>query len=264
MATFKTSRPRSIPLKIGLTKIILPSGLILTVLLFFFLHQKLLLVSSVICQSSIGVCPEAVESLIVNTAGQSFLRLNLVQIKKEILATGLVDKVNIKIKIPGQLTLEVTPLSSSYLLRSIFIGPPPSFSFESATTSAGLIPPSMDLAAFVATNSGNTFQLFSSGVLSARDGQTNYFLIVEKIPPKEYLILVYSWLKAIGEAGMKPLEIYFINDQVLITQDVWPDILIRLTEDPKVRLSALQLLDSAVTIKKPKVIDFRYTHPILK
>lgn len=264
MVTFRASRPRSILLKVGLTKIILPACLILAALLFFFVHQKLLLVSSVACQSTEGVCPEAVESLIATTRGQSFLRLNLAQMKKEILATGLVDNVDIKIKIPGQLTLTVTPPSSSYSLRCLFTGPIPGFSFEAATTSAQIVPPSVDLAAFVATNSGKTFQLLSTGVLSQHDAQTNYFLIVEKIPPKEYLILVFSWLKAIGDAGMKPLAIYFINDQVLITQTAWPDILIRLTEDPKAKLIALQLLDSAVTIKKPKVIDFRYTHPILK
>ncbi len=264
MATFRADRSRSWPIKAGLEKITFPFCFILIIISLILAHQRFFRVASVSCRSGEQACPEAVESLISTNLSRSLLTLNLARIKKEVLATGLVETAEIKVKFPGRLTLIVTPPASSYFLNCLFTLTPPGFSYDQATSAAEIVPPSTDLAAFLATNSGKTFQLLSTGVLTQADSDTDYNLILNSIPGKQYLSAVFSWLKALGDAGLKPSALYFLSDQLVIRQADQPDLLMRLSDDPREKLIALQRLNQAATINKPKVIDFRYTHPILK
>jgi hypothetical protein len=63
---------------------------------------------------------------------------------------------------------------------------------------------------------------------------------------------------------MKPDAIYFLSDMIILKQNGQPDLIMNISSDPTEIILALQRINQAITIKKPTVIDFRYSHPILK
>lgn len=237
-------------------------GPVFLVSLFLF-HQKSLTINKISCNPGGEPCPPAVESLVQQLRGKSFLRLNQQQIKRDIIATGFTQAVEIKIKLPSELTIFIQPTTATYYLKSVFSNVLPSLSYLQATSSAQIILPSIELERFVATTSGKTFALLGTGFLDQADQNTNFYLIDKTIPSKDYLQSVFSWLRAFSQSQIKSDSIFFWNNLVVIKQNNAPDLLLNRQDDPREVILALQRLNSTVTMEKPAVIDFRYNHPIL-
>ncbi len=233
--------------------------LLISALILF--HQKFLVVRKVVCTMGGQSCPEAVQSLLDREKGNSFLRLNFKEIQRQVLATGLVDGIEFQTKLKGQLVAKVQPPALVYFVKTAVSAATPGLSFLTSSTSAA---PSAELANFVATTEGKSFQLLSTGVLSQADSDSNYFLIAKTIPGKDYLTKAFSWLYSLSLSSTKPDALYFLSDMIILKEKDQPDLIMNFSDDPRETLLALQRLGEVVTIKKPTVIDFRYNHPILK
>lgn len=251
-------------LSFSIKRLTWPIGIICFIIGVALFHSRYLRVKSISCDVSGEPCPLAIENLLLNTKAKSFLRLNLRDLKEEIEATGFVSEVKVIPLFPGLLTVSAKPPSVTYFLQSVFSPVLPSLSFVGSTDSGAIVPPSVELAPYVATVSGKSFALLSTGVLNQQDAQTNYYLISQTIPDKEYLIKVFSWLTSLGQSQIKPDALYLLPTMVVVRQADQPDWLMNFSASPKDALIALQRLGNAVTIKKPSVIDFRYSNPILK
>ena len=230
----------------------------------FFLNQHFLKVTTIDCSANNGSCPEAILNLAEEYKGHSILLLRQRQLVREITATGLADQAKISVKLPGQLIIKITPPATSYYVKSVFGVSLPDLTFEESTISAEVIAPSTELSQFTATSIGKTFRLLPSGVLDQSESETNYYLIATEIPSQDYLLSVFSWLKAITEAKLEPEAIYILPQMIVVKYQGQPDYLFGLSSDPTSTLMALQRLLVAVTISELSVIDFRYSNPILK
>lgn len=227
----------------------------------FFFHQNYLIVKAVSCVMGDGSCPEAVQSLLDREKGNSFLRVNYKEIQTEVLSTGLVDGIEFKTVLPGKLVTRVQPPALVYFVKTAISDVTPGLSFLESSVSAA---PSADLASYVASTAGKTFRLLSTGVLSQTEADSSYFLIGKTIQSKEYLTKTFSWLYSLSLSSMKPDALYFLSDMIIAKQKDQPDLIMNFGDDPKQTILALQRLNEVVTIKKTTVIDFRFSHPILK
>lgn len=264
MDTFKASPHRRGSLRQFTVKILwLLAGLSVIVGLIL-INQRFLKVTTIICRVDNAPCPEAVQNLAANYQGRSLLLLRQRQLAREIVATGLADQAKIAVKLPGQLAISLTQPAASFYLKSVFGVPPPSLSFEDTTVSGQVIAPSVELARFVAASNGKTFRLLPSGVLDQGEHETTTYLIASEIPKSDYLLIVFSWLKAIAAAKLAPETIYLLPHLLVVKVTDQPDYLFSYTSDPSATLMALQRLLMAVTISELSVIDFRYSNPILK
>lgn len=230
------------------TKTVITVLLIISVVIF---HQRFLIIKEVICQMRVANCPEGITTLLDRTKGESFLLLNQKDLRKQVLSTGLVDQVKFTPKLPGKLVVTVEPPSLSFLVNSVL-------------TSSTSAVPSIELAGFVASMAGKTFRLLPSGVLDQTDGNSDYFLISTSIPNRDYLSKTFDWLHSFALSSMKPDAIYFLSDMIILKQNGQPDLIMNISSDPAEIILALQRINQVITIKKPTVIDFRYSHPILK
>lgn len=232
--------------------------LIISLILF---HQNFLIVREVDCSMGDSSCPEAIQTLLDREKGHSFLRINYKEIQRGVLATGLVDGIAFQTKLKGKLIAKTQPPAVVYYVKTAVSLATPGLSFFTSSTSAA---PSAELASFVATTEGKTFQLLSAGVLSQAEVDSNYFLIAQSIPTKDYLTKAFGWLYSLSLSSMKPDALYFFSDMIILKEKDQPDLIMNFSDDPRETLLALQRLGEVVTIKKPTVIDFRYNHPILK
>ncbi len=248
-------------LNFSLRLLIAPLGIILTTAVLIFFHQRFLIVKEITCRMGDPPCPEGVVSVLNRLNGKSLLRLNQKGLQKQILATGLVDRIEFITKLPGKLIVVAQPPAVSFLVKTAFSKTNPSLSFLISSTSAA---PSTELANYVASMEGKTFQLLSTGALNQSDSDSNYFLISQSIPVKDYLSKVFIWLHSLALSSMKPDTIYFLSDMIILKQKDQPDLIMSISSNPEDIILALQRLNEAITIKKPTVIDFRYSHPILK
>ncbi|OGD71777.1 hypothetical protein A3A84_01350 [Candidatus Collierbacteria bacterium RIFCSPLOWO2_01_FULL_50_23] len=238
-----------------------PAITLILILTLIFFHQKYLIVKAVACTMVEGSCPEAIISLLDQERGHSFLHLNYKELKTDVLSTGLVDGIEFQTVLPGKLVVRVQPPALVYFVKTAVSEVTPSLSFLESTTSAA---PSGELAVFVATTAGKTFQLLSTGELNVVDAQSNYYLIGRTIPSKEYLTKTFNWLYMLSFSSLKPEALYFFGDMIIAKQEDGPNLIMNFVDDPKQTILALQRLDQVVTINKPTVIDFRFSHPILK
>jgi len=238
-----------------------PIVTLLLIISAIILHQRFLIVKEITCQIKAANCPEGITTLLDRTKGESFLLLNQKDLRKQVLSTGLVDQVKFALKLPGKLIATVEPPSLSFLITSAFSKITPDLTFLTSSTSAA---PSIELGNYVATMEGKTFQLLSSGVLNQTDGDSNYFLIYTSIPSRDYLSKTFNWLHSLALSSLKPDAIYFLSDMIILKQEDKPDLILNFSADPSEIILALQRINQAITIKKPTVIDFRYSHPILK
>jgi hypothetical protein len=227
-------------------------------------HQQLFTVKRIDCNLTDLPCPEAITNILSGTKGRSLLLLNRRKLIGSLEATGLVADTKLATIFPGRLVIITKPPSTTFYLQSVFSPVAPLLSFVDSTDSATLIAPSIELSAFVATVSGKTFALLSTGVLNQEDNETSFFLISSNIPDKEYLTKAFFWLKSLSEARVQPDALYLLPQMVVVGQTDKPDWLVNFESDPREVLLALQRLGEVVTIKKPSVIDFRYANPILK
>lgn len=243
---------------------ILKTKTVITVLLIIsatIFHQRFLVIKEITCQMGIANCPEGIMTLLGRARGESFLLLNQKDLRKQVLSTGLVDRVEFSFKLPGKLTVQVEPPSLSFLVNSVFSKITPDLTFLTSSTSAA---PSIELAGFVASVEGKTFRLLPSGVLNQIDDDTNYFLISTSIPSRDYLSKTFNWLHSLAFSSTRPDAIYFLSDMIILKQEGGPDLIMNFSADPAEIILALQRINQTITIKKPTVIDFRYSHPILK
>lgn len=232
--------------------------LIISALVF---HQRFLIIKDVTCQMRAANCPEGITTLLDRVKGKSFLFLNQKDLRKQILSTGLVDQVKFSLKFPEKLIVTGEPPSLSFLINSAFSKITPDLTFLTSSTSAA---PAIELAGFVASVEGKTFRLLPSGVLNQIDGDSNYFLISTSIPSRDYLSKTFNWLNSLAFSSLKPDAIYFLSDMIILKQEREPDLIMNFSDDPAEIILALQRINQTITIKKPTVIDFRYSHPILK
>lgn len=233
----------------------------LIIIFLIVLHQRFLIVKEITCRMGNLTCPEGVNTLLDRAKGGSILFLNQKDLQKQILSTGLLDRVEFSFKLPGKLTVTGEPPSLSFLVKTAFSKIIPDLTFLTSSTSAA---PSVELASFVASMEGKTFQLLSTGVLNQIDGDSNYFLISQSISSKDYLSKTFNWLRTLALSSMKPDAIYFLSDMIILKQNGEPDLIMNFSDDPTEIILALQRINQTITIKKPTVIDFRYSHPILK
>lgn len=243
---------------ISKTKAVITVLLIISAVIF---HQRFLIIKEITCQMGTVNCSEGITALLDHTKGESFLLLNQKDLRRQALSTGLVDQVKFTPKLPGKLVVTVEPPSLSFLINSAFGNITPDLTFLTSSTSAA---PSIELAGFVASMAGKTFRLLPSGVLNQTDGNSNYFLISTSIPNRDYLSKTFNWLHSLALLSMKPDAIYFLSDMIILKQNGEPDLIMNFSDDPSEIILALQRINQVITIKKPTVIDFRYSHPILK
>lgn len=243
------------------TKSISPIVTLLLFIITVILHQRFLIIKEVICQMGDASCPEGIMTLLGRTKGESFLLLNQKDLRKQSQSTGLIGQIKFTPKLPGKLVVVVEPPSLSFLINSVFGNITPDLTFLTSSTSAA---PSIELAGFVASMEGKTFQLLSTGVLNQTDGDSNYFLISPSIPSRDYLSKTANWLHSLTLSSTKPDAIYFLSDMIILKQNGQPDLIMNISSDPVEVILALQRINQAITIKKPTIIDFRYSHPILK
>lgn len=240
----------------------------LLILIFGYLlirvHQGLFVVKKVECRSTQDSCPESVLSLLSSINGKSFFLLSKQHLIRDIVATGLVERVEVETKVPGLIKITLQPPGTVFFVKSVFSQIPPTISYFESTMAGQFHQPSLDFDQYVASVSGKTFLLLSSGVLNQADGETNFHLISQTIPTRAYLIKVFDWLKSFGQSAIKSEAVYVFGDMIIVRQKEMPDLLMTLISNPSEISLSLQRLHEVVTIKKPAVIDFRYNHPILK
>lgn len=243
------------------SKTIAPVVTVILIISAVVFHQRFLIIKEITCQMGTANCPEGVTALLDRAKGESFFLINQKDHRKQVLSTGLVDQVKFNLSLPGKLIVQTKPPSLSFLVNSAFSKITPDLTFLVSSTSAA---PSVELSSFVATMEGKTFQLLSSGILNQTDGDSNYFLISTSIPSRDYLSKTFNWLHSLAFSSVKPDAIYFLSDMIILKQGDEPDLIMNFSADPSEIILALQRINQAITIKKPTVIDFRYSHPILK
>ena len=264
MDTFKASSHRRSSFRGFVAKILLFLAGLVVVAGLIFANQRFLKVSTIVCLVDNSPCPEAIQNLAESYRGRSLLVLRQRQLAQEIVATGLADQVQLSVQLPGRLVIILTPPAVSFYLSALFGVVPPALSFETASESSQIIPPSKELQDFVAAAPGKTFRLLPGGVLDQSENETTTYLIASEIPKSDYLRAAFSWLLAITAAKLAPQTIYLLPQMLVVKVQDQPDYLFNFTSDPSATLIALQRLLMAVTISQLSVIDFRYTNPILK
>lgn len=206
-------------------------------------------------------CPEAILNILNRETGNSFLRLNTHEIENQALSTGLIDNLVINTQLPGKLIVLVTPPVLTFVVNSRFSDTPPGLSFLESSVSAS---PVMELKEFTATTSGKTFRLLSTGVLSQADEASYLYIIARSIPGRDYLIKAFGWLHSLSVSSMKPETIFFLGDMIILKEKDQPDLILNFSDNPTSTLLSLQRVNEIITMKKPTVIDFRFSHLILK
>ena len=264
MNTFKTSHHRQNSFREFITKILWISTGFFVVAGLIFANQRFLRVTTIVCRTDDSPCPEAIQNLAERYQGRSLLLLRQRQLVREIVATGLADQAKLSVRLPGHLVITLTPPATSFYLKGIFGVPSPGLSFADSTISGQIIAPSVELARFVAASNGKTFRLLPGGILDQSENETNIYLIAPEIPKSDYLLSVFSWLKAITTAKLGSETIYLLPRMLVVKVKDQPDYLFSFATNPSDTLMALQRLLVTVTISELSVIDFRYTNPILK
>lgn len=231
------------------------------VLALIFFHQKFLVIKSVSCSMQEQLCPEAIINILDREIGNSFLRLNTREIEIQTLSTGLIENLVIKTQLPGKLNVLVTPPALTYIVKTAFSDISPRLSFLESSVSGS---PILELTEFTATTGGKTFRLLSTGVLSQADETSSLHIIAKSIPSRDYLIKTFGWLHSLSVSSMKPETIFFFGDMIILKERDQPDLVLNFSDNPASTLLALQRVNEIITMKKPTVIDFRFSHLILK
>lgn len=243
----------------------------ITFLVFIFLvwflvliHQTFFVVKKWECKFGKDTCPDSVSSIVKNYLGRSILRINQGQIIKEVLSTGWGQNPVLGYTIQGSLKLSLEPNSLTFPIRGYWQDLLPDLSLFTATSTAQLISPSLELASFIASQSGQLFRLTSSGLLIEGGEDSRVILISQRLRGRDYLPEVFSWIKEISFREVNFNYIYFVDNTIIVEQASPPDLIFNLDQKPQNEITALQEIKKAATIKDVKVIDFRYNHPILK
>lgn len=244
-------------------KVLLVFIAILLSSLLFYAHQSLLVIHYWRCNYGGKDCPKPVSTILQSYQGRSILRVNQNQVKKDILATGWGQNPRLSFTLPGTLKLDLEPINLVFPIVGYW-GVLPDLSLATATNSAELRLPSLEIKAFLASQSGQHFQLTETGLLIAGGENSPISIIDSSQSRRDALPQIFIWIKELSYREIKFSSLFFLGESVILEQDGPPDTIFSLKQNPSSQIAALQEIKKAATIKDTKVIDFRYTNPILR
>lgn len=245
-------------------KAILLFAFVILFLILFFAHRSFLVVRSLECRYGQNDCPEPIITIISHYQGRSILRLNQNQIKKDVLATGWGQNSTLTFTLSGRLRLYLEPVSLAFPIVGYWGGTLPSLSLDSATNSAELLAPALEIKIFLASQSGQRFQITSTGLLIKSESDSPIAIVGKNRFDDDQLSKVFLWIKELSYQEIKFKSLFFLENIVIVEALSPPDIIFNLLDNPGKQIAALQEIKKAATIKDTKVIDFRYTNPILR
>lgn len=226
-------------------------------------------IKSVHCYCDGQVCEQNICSSVSAIVGKNYLSLNKRKIIAEVNSSGKYEKVDIKTKAVGVVTIDFHTTSEFLIFNSMVTSEKIALSLDTppvSTLSANIFQkPSLEI-----TEWANKYNLLSLKVYPSGSSETAattsspIFAITTEKKPIQWYQSMYKLIKIVlGYANIS--GVYLLDNNVYFAQVGQPDIIISTDYQEEKLTKTLQSLGFLTTIKKdPKIIDLRYANPIIR
>lgn len=242
-------------------------GILLLILLVVSI--SFIKVKNVYCYCDGQVCEESVCNATKNQIGNNLLTLNKRRLERNLNSGGKYQKIAIEVKPLNTVTVNFHSVSDFFVFNSTITtqkiplsinNPPPS-----SDSAAFFNKPSVEIAEWLKDLQLISIKIFPSGqqeTVSTTSSQI--FAITADKKDSDWYKLAHQLIKKVL-AYANVSGVYFIDNNVYFAQVGQPDIIVSMDYDEEKLTKSLQSLGFLTTIKKdPKIIDLRYTNPIIR
>jgi hypothetical protein len=246
-------------------------SVLLSVLLFISLFGILQLtkIKSVYCYCDGQVCEQNICSSVSAIVGKNYLSLNKRKIIAEANSSGKYEKVDIKTKAVGVVTIDFHTTSEFLIFNSMVTSEKIALSIDTppvSTLSANIFQkPSSEIMAWASKYNLVSLKVYPAGFSeTAATISSQIIAITTDKKTTQWYESMYKLIKIVlGYANVS--GVYLLDNNVYFAQVGQPDIIISTDYQEEKLTKTLQSLGFLTTIKKdPKIIDLRYANPIIR
>lgn len=226
-------------------------------------------IKSIYCYCDGQVCEQSICSSISSIVGKNYLSLNKRKVIEEINNIGKYERIDIKTKSLGSVTIDFHTTSDFLIFNSMISSEKIELSIDAppvSTLSANIIQkPSIEIGQWASKYNLLSLKVYSGGTseTTATTSSPVIAITTEKKSIQWYqsmyklIKIVLSYVNISG--------VYLLDNNVYFAQVGQPDIIISSDYQEEKLTKTLQSLGFLTTIKKdPKIIDLRYANPIIR
>lgn len=226
-------------------------------------------VKNVYCYCDGQVCEESVCNTAKNQIGKNLLALNKRGLERNLNSGGKYQNIVVEVKSLNTVTINFHSVTDFFVFNS-------TITTQKVPLSINNPPPSSDSAAFFNKPSTEiaewikNFQLISIKIFPSGQHETvstassQIFAVTTDKKDNDWYKLAHQLIKKVL-AYANVSGVYFIDNNVYFAQVGQPDIIVSMDYEEEKLTKSLQSMRFLTTIKKdPKIIDLRYTNPIIR
>ena len=226
-------------------------------------------IKSVHCYCDGQVCEQNICSSVSAIVGKNYLSLNKRKIIADVNSSGKYERVDIKTKSLGSVTIDFHTTSDFLIFNSMITSEKIQLSIDAApisTLSANIIQkPSVEIDQWASKYNLLSLKVYPGGSSETTATTSSpIFAITTEKKPIQWYESMYKLIKIVlGYANIS--GVYLLDNNVYFAQVGQPDIIISTDYQEEKLTKTLQSLGFLTTIKKdPKIIDLRYANPIIR
>lgn len=225
-------------------------------------------ITTIDCFVDSQICPDEISLLIHSKTPKNYLLLNKKNLIKEIIESGVYSKVNIRYSLSGKLIYYLYESSEFFTYNVALVQNTADFQVGNhySSTSGELTSRFSEQLQSLVGNLNTTSLLVYSNGHTAPISTTSSQIVVVTSDKKDqqWYADTYRLMKVVS-SYIKTFSVYVIENNIYFSQESGPDIVINVSANVTDLTKTLQSLVFINTIKKnPKVVDLRYTNPIIR
>lgn len=235
------------------------------ILFILFFRLK---IRSVDCSLNNSSCPDQILTLTKSLIGRNFVFFNQNKFVSSLNQIEPIEKDLISFSITGKLVLRLKNNQESIDVSVFYLQDAPVLSMNDtliSSQSATFNQPSLEIKQFLQDRSPSFVRLWSNGSLTPIASSSSQISIVSSANPATSMLSdLYRTIKIVSQYTVYN-NLYILNDQIFLSRDGQPDIIILVPSD-EVRLKrALSSIGYFTSIKQDaKILDLRFRNPVIR
>lgn len=238
-------------------------------LAFVFISLAASKIKNIHCYCDGQVCEESECQAARKLVGKNYLSLNKNKVISTLNKNKKYQKITISTKALNTVVIDFHSATDFFIFNSAITSEQLKLSLDnppiSSDSAAFFNKPSLDISEILKSYQLLSLKIFPSGMYETTSTTSSQIFAITK--EKKDI----SWYKSAHKLIKTVLSyanvsgVYFLDNTVYFAQVGQPDIIVSLDYDEEKLIKSLQSLGFLTTIKKdPKIIDLRYTNPIIR
>lgn len=237
--------------------------------IFILFVSDLTKIKNIHCYCDGQICEVAVCGSALGYIGKNFLTLNKARVISNLNTNGNYQKINIKSSSLNTITVDFYSSSDFFIFNSMITSEKLKLSVDSPPLSSDSAvffnKPSSEILDRVKNYQTLSIKVFPGGSYeTVSTASSQIYALTQEKKDSAWYKSAYELIKIVL-AYTSVSGIYFLDNTVYFAQIGQPDIVISMDYEADRIIKSLQSMRFLTTIKKdPKIIDLRYTNPIIR